>query len=120
MLVAIAIPVFTAQLEKSRDAVSVSNIRAAYAEAASTVLTANGKAITMGNATTAKAADGKQTVTVSGVVLKGQVEGWSDMDTELSFTKTGMTATAGGTPGTVTATFEFTLATGAAELKTLG
>ena len=32
MLVAIAIPIFTTQLEKSRDAVSASNLRAAYAE----------------------------------------------------------------------------------------
>ena len=33
VLVAIAIPIFTTQLEKSRDSVTVSNLRAAYAEA---------------------------------------------------------------------------------------
>ena len=33
VLVAIAIPVFTNQLEKSREATALSNIRAAYAEA---------------------------------------------------------------------------------------
>ena len=33
VLVAIAIPVFTTQLERSREATDVSNIRAAYAEA---------------------------------------------------------------------------------------
>lgn len=33
VLVAIAIPIFTAQLEKSREATDVANIRAAYAEA---------------------------------------------------------------------------------------
>ena len=32
MLVAIAIPVFTTQLEKSREATDMSNLRAAYAE----------------------------------------------------------------------------------------
>lgn len=32
MLVAIAIPVFTAQLEKSREATDMANIRSAYAE----------------------------------------------------------------------------------------
>ena len=32
VLVAIAIPVFTSQLEKSREAVDISNIRSAYAE----------------------------------------------------------------------------------------
>ena len=39
MLVAISIPIFTSQLEKSRDAVTLSNIRAAYAEASSAYLT---------------------------------------------------------------------------------
>jgi type IV pilus assembly protein PilA len=33
VLVAIAIPVFTSQLEKSRDAVTTANLRAAYSEA---------------------------------------------------------------------------------------
>ena len=39
MLVAIAIPVFTSQLEKSREATDASNIRAAYAEIAAAALT---------------------------------------------------------------------------------
>ena len=39
VLVAISIPIFTAQLEKSRDAVDMANVRAAYAEAASAYLT---------------------------------------------------------------------------------
>ena len=38
VLVAISIPIFTTQLEKSRDAVTVANLRAAYAEAAVDVL----------------------------------------------------------------------------------
>ena len=42
VLVAIAIPVFTTQLEKSREAVDASNIRAAYAEAMSDYLTNGG------------------------------------------------------------------------------
>ena len=41
VLVAIAIPIFTTQLEKSRDTVTVSNLRAAYAQAASEVLTSD-------------------------------------------------------------------------------
>ena len=41
VLVAIAIPVFTTQLERSREATDLSNIRAAYAEAVSDYL-ANG------------------------------------------------------------------------------
>ena len=39
MLVAISIPLFTSQLEKSRDAVTVANLRSAYAEASTLVLT---------------------------------------------------------------------------------
>ena len=40
MLVAISIPIFTTQLEKSREAVDLSNIRAVYAEVAADILTA--------------------------------------------------------------------------------
>ena len=43
VLVAISIPIFTVQLEKSREAVDLSNIRAAYAECAADVLTGDGK-----------------------------------------------------------------------------
>ena len=39
VLVAISIPIFTAQLEKSREAVDLANLRAAYAEASADLLT---------------------------------------------------------------------------------
>ena len=39
VLVAISIPIFTAQLEKAREAVDLANLRAAYAECATDVLT---------------------------------------------------------------------------------
>ena len=39
VLVAIAIPVFTSQLEKSREAVDESNLRSAYAQVSAAVLT---------------------------------------------------------------------------------
>ena len=39
VLVAIAIPIFTSQLEKSREATDLSNIRAAYAEVVTAMLT---------------------------------------------------------------------------------
>ena len=39
VLVAIAIPIFTSQLEKAREAVDMANIRAAYAEVSADVLT---------------------------------------------------------------------------------
>lgn len=39
VLVAISIPIFTAQLEKAREATDEANLRALYAEAASALLT---------------------------------------------------------------------------------
>ena len=83
VLVAIAIPVFTAQLEKSRDAVTISNLRAAYAEAQSAYLTgSNG-----GNATVTTDSNGKITkVVVAHVASKGAQDGFSNLETELSFT----------------------------------
>lgn len=82
VLVAIAIPVFNGQLEKSRDAVSVSNLRAAYAEAS---------AAKIGNADAGAAklnSDG--TVTVSGVAFKGTNSGdnYSGQAKDLPFTGT--------------------------------
>ena len=121
VLVAIAIPVFTTQLEKSRDSVSISNIRAAYAEASSSFLTANGKAVAKVNNVTVNAvADGKQTVVVENVAFKGQASGFSDMEKELSFTNNlgSGDASKGGEPGNYTLTFEFNTATGECTLKT--
>lgn len=39
VLVAVSIPIFTSQLEKSRDAATLANLRAAYAEASAAYLT---------------------------------------------------------------------------------
>lgn len=90
VLVAIAIPVFTTQLERSRDAVTISNVRAAYAEAASEFLTSNGKAV---GATTdhvyvaAPASDGSVSVTVNNIVVKGTNDSdLSNAEAELPFT----------------------------------
>jgi prepilin-type N-terminal cleavage/methylation domain-containing protein len=51
VLVAISIPIFSSQLEKSRDAVSISSIRSAYAVAMSDMLTYNGYTGENGNGT---------------------------------------------------------------------
>ena len=56
VLVAISIPIFSKQLEKSRDATSVANIRSAYAEAMNYALEYNGNGVTWGG----KAKDGVQ------------------------------------------------------------
>ena len=60
VLTAIAIPVFTSQLERSREATDLSNIRAAYAEAVSEYLAAG--------------ANTQKTATVS--TIQQQDEGW--------------------------------------------
>lgn len=68
VLVAIAIPIFTSQLEKAREATDAANIRAAYAEVQTAVLTgeATGKA---------KIQDGSAKETVT---LKQQTDGWQN------------------------------------------
>ena len=112
VLVAVSIPIFTSQLEKSRDAVSIANIRAAYAEAASAYLTESDG----GNATVDLTA---KTATVTNVALKGTQSGWSGLDSELPFEHaTSMTADKGGAAGDYKLVFTFTDA-GACTLKSL-
>lgn len=78
VLVAISIPIFTSQLEKSRDAVSVANIRAAYAEATSAYLTKTG------DVTTGSVQIAGDVVTVKDVVFKGEVvDNFSGLGAEL-------------------------------------
>ena len=89
VLVAVAIPVFTSQLEKSRDAVTISNLRSAYAMAQTAYLTEqsdNANSVTYAKNTT----DGDNisaVVTVGKVVSKGQsnTTAWSNAQTELPF-----------------------------------
>jgi len=95
VLVAIAIPVFTVQLERSRDATSIANIRSAYAEAMSEYLAGDDI--------------GADEVTIDRPVniQTAQANDWSDQAANLSFT-------APADPGSVnamtemTATFTFT------------
>lgn len=94
VLVAISIPIFTAQLEKSRDAVSVSNIRAAYAEASAEYLTGD----TNGTADTVKVE----------AEFKGTQAKWSGMLEELPFTyAAALSDDKGGIPGTYELEFSF-------------
>ena len=119
---AVSIPIFTSQLEKSRDSVSISNIRAANAEASTAMLTSNGKAVAkVNNVTVAAAADGKQNVTVENVVFKGQANGFSGLQTEFPFDQTQLTdsATEGGTPGNYILVFQFDTAAGTCSLSSM-
>ena len=84
VLVAISIPIFTAQLEKARDATSVANLRSAYAEASALMLSEP-------DSTNATAGNAKKTaanvVEVSNVTIPC-TDGNFDQS-ELPFTATG-------------------------------
>ena len=76
VLVAVAIPVFNAQLERSRDATSVANIRSAYAQAQIALIQGDATDMT---GVTYTVTDGDGTITVSPVVILSQ-----DADNEWS------------------------------------
>ena len=86
----ISIPIFTSQLEKSRDAVTVANVRSAYAVAQAAYLT--GDDDSANHVTVTKGTNGVVTsVEVSNVESKGtQTGGVSDAD--LPFDASGLTA----------------------------
>ena len=93
VLVAIAIPIFTSQLEKSRDATSVANMRSAYAEAQVAVLTGENT----GNATWDSA---NKKVTVTNVIIKTeQANNWSELAKDLPW-NVGKTSVTPADPGT--------------------
>ena len=75
---AISIPIFTAQLEKSREAVDLANIRSAYAEASAAAITDDQKTETEdGTTITYTAGSGTTAATYSvDVVIKQQTAGW--------------------------------------------
>lgn len=108
VLVAISIPIFTSQLEKSRDAVSIANIRAAYAEATTEVLTWDGKSTTPTNANVKSIAkNGTNTVViVKNVAIKSQkaTDNWSGLAAELPCTTK---PTDPGKAGTAEVTFTY-------------
>ena len=77
VLVAIAIPVFNSQLEKSREATDLANLRTAYAECSAAALTETA-ARTTENGVTVTVDSGTKVVTCTkAVVLKQQVSGWA-------------------------------------------
>ena len=79
VLVAIAIPIFTGQMEKSRDSVTVANLRSAYAEAQTVKATAESSGNAVYN-------DKDGTVTVKNVAVKGKKKEWEGkINEELPF-----------------------------------
>ena len=78
VLVAISIPIFTSQLEKARDAVTLSNLRAAYAQAQTSYLTESNAGTDV--VYTAKTALADAKVVVSNVESKGEKAGLDNLD----------------------------------------
>lgn len=114
VLVAVSIPIFTSQLEKSRDAVSIANIRAAYAEAQTAILSSSKAGDECGNATIGTGFDfGKisGTVEVTGLNIKSlSANDWSGLDAELPWDTSEHTTPAdgGAVADDVTITFTYT------------
>ena len=117
VLVAISIPIFTSQLEKSRDAVTASNVRAAYAEAQTAWLTGSGSANVEVNTNT-------HTVVVKNVAVKGeQPGGVTTADFDFPFTMGEGAETAlgeGGKTTTKNLTFAYTANSDAQPTLTVG
>ena len=83
MLVAISIPIFTSQLEKSREATDLANIRDAYAEISTALLTedmdqsdATCKVLNGLTATTTNVTSGGYTITVENFPIAQTVDEW--------------------------------------------
>ena len=111
VLVAIAIPIFISQLEKSREATDAANIRDYYAEISVGLLdgSLNSTTTTMTvsggkTATASYGTDGKlQTVEVAGVSFKQTATGWAIGDPEVAGVK--VTAVPATTDTKITYTF---------------
>ena len=87
ILIAIAIPIFTAQLENARDATSIANIRSAYAEAQTAYITKQND----GTHVVYDSTD--NTVTVDNVSIPSQqANDWSGVGKDLPFTGLGSDA----------------------------
>ena len=109
VLVAIAIPVFTSQLEKSRDSTSLANTRSAYAEAQASYLS---EVSSDPNVTINKTGNKITSIAVKNVKFGGVQEGWSDMNVD-DVLPSGITWSAaltdavGGAAGNYTLTFTY-------------
>ena len=99
VLVAIAIPVFTSQLEKSKEATDASNIRAAYAEVMAAALTDTAAAHDATLTTVSRSGNAGSFVWTATVTpLKQSVDGWQGAVADIGgIDVSAMTPKAGGT-----------------------
>lgn len=102
-MVAISIPIFTAQLEKARESTDVANLRAAYAEGTAEVLTQSDMATGW---TKIYTTSGKLADTGTGITGKATQDNWQSTDPGLGWTSYAGKAESGAvikvtyTPGT--------------------
>ena len=83
VLVAISIPIFTAQLEKAREATDLANMRSAYAECSAAALTETAAGTTTNGITVAVDADGIVTCTKTYEYVQ-TVSGWVTADAKVA------------------------------------
>ena len=95
VLVAISIPIFTSQLEKSREAVDEANLRSAYAECSASVLTG----VATDNSVNVTNVNGVVTATKE-VTLKQAKDGWEGTAPEIA----GVTMSSFSAGATITVT----------------
>ena len=87
VLVAIAIPVFTSQLEKSREATDLSNIRSAYAEVVTAILTddlANSKVANNLAITGTVDANNDFVISVADLPMQQKQNNWQTADVQIA------------------------------------
>lgn len=89
VLVAISIPIFTSQLEKSRDATDEANIRSAIAEVTAAVLSDDKDKIESGDVKYTPGTSGTSGTYTMTVEAKGQKAGWSGAKDENTKIKIG-------------------------------
>lgn len=109
VLVAISIPIFTSQLEKSREATDLANVRAAYAQISAAALTEDEQPTNTANTTFNRTGSENAYVYTAEVQLTQKEKGWKTADALTSVA--GVTAT-GDPTANGTATITITEATG--------
>lgn len=105
VLTAIAIPVFTAQLEKSREATDLANLRAAYAEVVAAALTEEPANTATG---LGRSGDSGAYIYTKDVVLKQQVANWATTGAKIGEVEVNDT----NVPSSGTVTVTYTQSTG--------
>ncbi len=111
VLVAISIPVFSAQLEKSREAVDLANIRAAYAEVMTSAVTDSQK--TEGKVTYDSAA---KTYSYE-VELTQKQDGWQTTVTDVKIGEVSLDGSSPKASGTATVSYNVTKSTASVEFS---